>query len=303
MRPFSPLMQIDSVIQQIPSWQNAGTIRHERLAGGYSNEVHKVFVDDKVYAVRINGGQHRFLELNLKDEVAVLALAEKHEISPPVLAVADGLDVLITAFVDGGALSVESAHDPQILTRITQLLKRIHQLPYTGQRRSTPFSLTRGYLRGIAELGFACPPDLAGFLVKMDRIEAERKTDPSYGKYYCHNDPFTHNLLRVGDEELKIIDWELSGLGDIWFDLATVSFSCGFDRRLDATLLEGYFGYCDSPQLQTLHDMKFVCMVREIGWALMHTALEQNRPNPGTGYMDFAHSVLNRLKRGLVTLA
>ena len=295
-------MQIESVIRQIPAWRNAGAIRHERLAGGYSNVVHKVFVGDKAYAVRINGDQHRFLELNFEDEVAVMSLAAEDGISPPVLAVANRSDVLITDFIDGGALSGESAKDPRMLTRITRLLKRIHRLPYTGHRRSTPFSLTRGYLRGIAELGLACPPDLAGFLVEMDRIEAERKKDPSYGKHYCHNDPFTHNLLQDEDGELKIIDWELSGLGDIWFDLATVSFSCGFDRRLDTTLLEAYFGHCDQPQLQTMHDMKFVCMVREIGWALMHTALELNRPNPGPGYLDFAHSVLNRLKQGLVTL-
>jgi hypothetical protein len=43
-------------------------------------------------------------------------------------------------------------------------------------------------------------------------------------------------------------------------------------------------------------------MIREIGWALMHTALNRKRPEPGTDYSDFANSVLNRLKEGLVTL-
>ncbi|MCF3649872.1 choline/ethanolamine kinase family protein [Synoicihabitans lomoniglobus] len=300
--PSTLPVQIEALIPQIPAWRNARAIRHERLSGGYSNVVHKLFVDDKTYAVRINGEQHRFLELNAADEVAVMMLAAEHGVSPRVLEVPARSDVLITEFIDGGTLSVESARDPRTLARITGLLKRIHQLPYSGQRCSTPFSLTRGYLRGIAELGLACPPDLAGFLDEMDRIEATRKKDPGYRQHYCHNDPFTHNLLEGQDGELKIIDWELSGLGDIWFDLATVSFSSGFDRRCDEILLESYFGHYNEPQLQTLHDMKFVCMVREIGWALMHTALERNRPNPGPGYMDFALSVLNRLKQGLVTL-
>ena len=53
---------------------------------------------------------------------------------------------------------------------------------------------------------------------------------------------------------------------------------------------------------ETLRDIKLVCMVREIGWALLHTALNRTLPAPGTNYLDFSREVLESLQRGLVTL-
>ncbi len=295
-------MDLGTLIRQVPAWRGAGAIRHEPLSGGYSNVVHKVTVDGRAYALRINGDQNRYLGLDFAEEVAVMRLAAAHGLAPAVLEAGDGANVLISDFIDGRTLTVADAHDAGTLARITDLLKRVHQLPYTGPRTSTPFSLTRGYLRGIADLGLACPADLRGFMAEMDRIEAERQTDPGFMRHTCHNDPFTHNLLEDGAGKLQLIDWELSGRGDIWFDLATVSFSCGLDTAADDALLKTYFGAVDDARLRTLHDMKFVCMIREIGWALLHTALEQNRPDPGPGYLGFAYSVLDRLKRGLVSL-
>ena len=121
-------------------------------------------------------------------------------------------------------------------------------------------------------------------------------------QYYCHNDAFAHNMILSPDGSLKILDWELSGRGDIWFDLATLSFSCGFNHATEQVMLELYFGYSDDEKMKTLAGIKFVCMIREIGWALMHTALNRNKPVPGTDYSDFANAVLNRLQNGYLSL-
>jgi len=295
-------MNIEDIIKQIPNWQKAKTIRLEPLKGGYSNVVYKVFVDEKIYALRINGKQNEFLGLEYKDEIDIIAQAAKQNLTPMVLECENKSDFLITDFIYGTQLSEEQIKSTDSLTKVAKILKEIHKIPYSGKRCSTPFSLTRGYLQGAERLGISCPTDLAEFLKEVNAIEKVRQNDPNYQKHYCHNDAFAHNMMVCDNGNIKIIDWELSGLGDIWFDLATVSFSCGFDHISDEIMLKNYFGSSDKLKHKTLHDMKFVCMVREIGWALLHTALDKNKTIPGPGYMDFANSVLNRLKQGLVTL-
>ncbi len=295
-------MSIEEIIKQIPNWQKAKTIRHEPLKGGYSNTVYKVFVDEKIYALRINGIQNEFLGLEYKDEIDIITQAAKQNLTPMVLECENKVDFLITDFIYGAQLSEEQLKNTDNLNIVVEVLKKIHKISYSGKRFSTPFSLTRGYLQGAERLGIPCPTDLKEFLKEVNAIEQARQNDPNYQKYYCHNDAFAHNMMVCDNGNIKIIDWELSGLGDIWFDLATVSFSCGFDHISDEIMLKSYFGSSDELKHKTLHDMKFVCMVREIGWALLHTALDKNKPIPGPGYMDFANSVLNRLKQGLVSL-
>jgi thiamine kinase-like enzyme len=295
-------MNIEEIIKQIPNWQKAKTIRHEPLSGGYSNIIYKVFVDEKIFALRINGKQNEFLGLKYKDEVEIMTRAAKQNLTPKVLECENKSDFLITEFINGTKFSEEQIKNTDNLNKVVELIKEIHKIPYSGRRSSTPFSLTRGYLQGAEKLGIPCPSDLKEFLNDVNAIEKVRQNDPDYLRHYCHNDVFTHNLLVCDDGNIKIIDWELSGLGDIWFDLATISFSCGFDQIYDEKMLKSYFGSSDEQKHKTLHDMKLVCMVREIGWALLNTALDKNKPIPGPGYMDFANSVLNRLKQGLVTL-
>nr|WP_319570385.1 choline/ethanolamine kinase family protein [uncultured Draconibacterium sp.] len=295
-------MDITEIINQIPKWKDNANIRYEPLTGGYSNIVYKVFVDGENYALRINGKQNKFLELNYDDEIEIINLASKDNLTPKVLECENKTDFLITEFIDGNVLSEDQVANPDILKKVVDLVKRIHKIPYQGNRHSTQFSLTRNYLRGAKKLGVLYPTELNEFIKRMDVIEKNHQKDPNYLKYYCHNDVFAHNILLCPDGDLKILDWELSGLGDIWFDLATISFSCGFDQATDESLLNFYFGNSGEQKMKTLHDIKWVCMIREIGWALLHTALNKNKPEPGTDYSEFANSILNRLKQGLVTL-
>lgn len=295
-------MNVETIIGTLPEWRGAREIRHEPLSGGYSNLIYKVFVDDKVYALRINGQQNAPLGLAYEDEREVISLAAAQGVTPGALECENKKDFLITEFFEGSMLSVEAASDPVYLERVIGVLKRIHAMPYAGKRVSTPFSLTRGYLRGAESLGVSCPVELEDFLREMDVFEKERQEDAGYLAHYCHNDAFTHNMLLGIDGSIQMLDWELSGLGDVWFDLATLSFSCGFDRGTDEAMLTLYHGRTDEGMHKTLRAMKTVCMIREIGWALLHTALNRRDNREGGDYTEFANSVLDRLKRGLVSL-
>lgn len=67
-------------------------------------------------------------------------------------------------------------------------------------------------------------------------------------------------------------------------------------------LLENYFGKFKKEQLSTLNEMKFVCMLREIAWALMHEGLKGEKINHNMNYYKFANEVLDKLEQGIITL-
>lgn len=294
-------MDVETIIRTLPEWKNVEGIHYEPLNGGYSNIIYKVFVGERVYALRINGKQNTFLGLANEDERDVVSLAAAQGVTPRVLECENKKDFLITEFVEGSTLSIEDSSDPAYLEKVIGLLKRIHGMPYAGKRVSTPFSLARGYLNGAESLGVSCPKELEGFLAEMEVFENERQQDAGYLSHYCHNDVFAHNIMVGDDGRIQMLDWELSGLSDIWFDLATISFSSGFDRETDEAMLAFYFGQADEGMHKTMRSMKTVCMIREIGWALLHTALNRRESREGD-FTEFAFSVLDRLKRGLVSL-
>lgn len=294
-------MNIEQIIEQMPGWK-IGNIKYEPLSGGYSNKLFKVFTEDRIYALRINGEQNEHLNLKYTDEVEIIKLASEYGIAPGVPEYTNKLDYLITEFIDGQMISVKEMHNPELITEVISLLKKVHHLPYSGTRYSTVFSLTRGYMTGAEKLGLEIPTELNEQFTKMKFIEMEREKDPIYMKQYCHNDVFNHNLIRNSEGNIKLIDWELSGIGDIWFDLATLSFSCGFNEAEEEIMLLSYFGIYDDHKRKTLKDIKFACMIREIGWALLHTAINRNLPQPGNDYMDFAQNVLSRLNEGKFSL-
>ena len=71
-------MTIAEIINQIPDWKNNKTITYQPLTTGYSNIVYKVSVNNKHYALRINGTQNKFLGLYYKDEIEIMTLASQY---------------------------------------------------------------------------------------------------------------------------------------------------------------------------------------------------------------------------------
>ena len=295
-------MSIDKLIRLVPAWKKSTQLEYEPLNGGYSNQIYKVTADGGTFAFRINGSQNEHLGMDYQDEVEIMTLAAEYGITPEILDCGKQTDFLITRFLEGETLSTDQMKNPDIIKQVVHVMKKVHSLPYKGKRTSTPFSLTRSYLSGAGELGSAWQIRLADHLSKVDSIEQDRKKDPGFLQHYCHNDMLQHNIMNCHDGNLMLLDWELSGLGDIWFDIATVTFSSGLSSEEEDVLLTAYFGESNTRLRDKLEDMKYVCMIREIGWAVLHTDLNRRLPVPGNDFIDFAEHVLNRLENGMYSL-
>lgn len=294
-------IDIKFIVKAIPELNNTNNISFEQLTGGLTNTTYKIDADCKSYVLRINGSQSDYLNLSRETESEVMLKTAELDISPKVIITENKSDYLITEFIDGRSLNIVETHNPNMIKKIASKLKEIHSIENI-KRECSPFHLIRQYLNAAKKFNIVFPENIEKYLYEMRKIELNRSKDSIYTKKYCHNDYHTgHNLL-LKDEKIYVIDWELSGIGDVFFDLATISSDNSYSIKEDIILLKSYFGEFCNDHLLTLNDMKFVCMLRELSWALLHDGLSQKEINNNFNYRQFANYIVNRLENKIYTL-
>lgn len=274
--------------------------RAEPLDGGFSNETYRVTDAGGVSVLRLNGDQLDHLGLRRVDEVAAIRAAARAGIGPTVLADAD--DFLLTALVPGRLVTADEARQAGTIEAFARALRQVHAIEGV-ERSCDPFWLVRTYVEGVRRLGHPLPDGLDEVLRHLGEVEdrAARRGDPVA---YCHNDFYPFNVITDG-ERLTVLDWELSGTGNVYFDLATLSSHLAYTPGQDQVLLSAYFGACTGEHVAALHDLKYVAMAREVAWALLHAALDAAS---GAGHVNHSHDYeatarwfLGRLLNGHVT--
>ncbi|MBE1878044.1 phosphotransferase [Myceligenerans pegani] len=271
------------------------------LDGGFSNETYRVSGGPVEAVLRLNGHQNDALGLSRTAEAAAVRAAAARGIAPRVLAA--GADHLLTELVPGPLLTPEQCHEPRYLRAMAHVLAEVHAIEGVD-RRCDPFWLVRTYLDGARKLGVPMPDGLDGVLHEVDVIEARAEARGD-GMAYCHNDFYRFNVI-ADDGRLTLLDWELSGVGNVYFDLATPAFHEGCTPEEEHVLIEAYFGEYDDQHAAALHDFKYLNMVREVGWALLHAGLDAARPdvehvNHSLDYAESARWFLGRILAGHVT--
>jgi thiamine kinase len=86
----------------------------------------------------------------------------------------------------------------------------------------------------------------------------------------CHND--VHHLNVVDDGRLWLIDWEYAGIGDPYFDLASVCSYHGFGEELRVALLRAYLGVVPTAALERLQQMCWLFdYIRDLWFSVRET--------------------------------
>ena len=290
------MSNVDEIIAKV--WENAPAV-YEPLNGGYVNFTYKVQVNGQYFALRINGKQNDHLGLSSLEEIEAIRIAGEMEIAPRVLPQSTST-YLITEFIDAHLLKHEEICHPSMICNAVEVLKKIHRIQGVD-RKFSPFDLVNKHLEGMKSLGVSFPNALDECLREVDVIHKRWENTAQYRKAYCHNDYYTYNILNANGK-LYVIDWELSGEGDIFFDLATLSYSNAYTEALDTHLLQCYFGAVEDEYYAALRDMKYMNMLRDATWGLLHAGMEENVINHDLNYLDYGMGVLKRLQEGYLYL-
>ncbi|WP_426452569.1 phosphotransferase [Paenibacillus sp. S-38] len=293
-------MKVEEIIHEVPEL-NHELLSFEILGGGLCNRTYKVHTKQSTYVLRINSRQNEYLNLTRCSEVDVMHTINREGFGPKVIYCHNPEKFVVTEFIEGRLLEKNDLKDDHIKSMIMDRLKRIHRMD--GQARiCTPYDLIHGYLKGADQFQVKYPDGLTQILNRVEKIAHERSNDKKYNNKFCHNDSFLCNMIYTKNKQLQIIDWELSGMGDVFFELTLIPLTNQFSEKDEREWLKLYFGYFEEDTLHIFQDMKFVSMVREVAWGLFYSGLTKGENHHDFDYYKFAEYCVQRIEQGIYQL-
>ena len=196
------------------------------LGGGLTNRNFRIDADGQSYVLRVAGKDTTLLGIDRDCEVACGRAAAALDVGPEVIAYLPEHEAMVRRFVSGRVLAAEDVHQPGVLSRVAETLRRYHGGP-PGAGSFSPFATVRSYYALARERHVRFPDSLGSALERLAKIEQDLQTDDP--PCPCHNDLLAGNFIDDGTA-VRIIDWEYGGKGDRFFDLGNLAVNNEFDE-------------------------------------------------------------------------
>ncbi len=244
------------------------------LSGGITNRNFLVTIADRAdrYVIRLAGNDTHLLGISREVEHAATVAAAGVGIGPEVTAFIRPEGYLVTRFIEGEPVSAEAVHAPEMLVRVADSLRIIHDGPAIPGIFA-PLRVAEAYRALARERGVRIPAeyDLAAAIGR--RIELACLAAPIEARP-CHNDLLNANFIDDGTR-IRIVDWEYAGMGDPFFDLGNFSVNNELGPDEDAALLAAYDGTDQArpERLARLALMRVVSDFREAMWGVLQQAI------------------------------
>jgi thiamine kinase-like enzyme len=244
--------------------------RVERLGGGITNHNFKVVVGSEAFVLRIGGNDTDLLGIERSAEHRATLAAAAAGVGPEVVNFVQPEGYLVTRFVPGRPIPPDEMRAPARIAQVARTLRRYHEGPPIPARFDS-FRIVDVYRRTAEERGVRIPDAYEWAheqAVAIERARGSRDERP------CHNDLLNANFLDE-DGELRIVDWEYAGMGDVFFDLANLSINHEFGDLEDRALLEAYFDELRPADAHALRLMRFMSDFREAMWGVVQQGISE----------------------------
>src|SRR5687768_13753839 len=266
-----------------------GRVRHiEPLGGGITNHNFRVDLGDEIVVLRVAGKDTDLLGIDRFVERDASIAAAELGVGPEGVGFVEPEGYLLTRVIEGRPISVEEMRRPQVVGRVAETLRRVHEGPPIPGRFDS-FRVVDTYAETAAAHGVDLPENFRWAKGVADEIEAARRGETPVP---CHNDLLNANFLDDG-EAVRIVDWEYAGMGDRFFDLANFSINHGFDEEANDALLRGYFGAVEGGNARALRVMRFMSDFREAMWGVVQQGISEL----DVDFVAYADEHFERLRR------
>lgn len=250
--------------------------------GGLSSDNYKVIYNTNPYFVKLC--THTYLHTDIKNELDIITKASYIDIAPKLYYFGDSSGDMICQWINGTMPTLIDFKDSEFLSRLSKTLKKLHNL--NCNKFFNPFNHIRERVNICRNLNLPLPESVDILLNKLNILEIKLKKNELLG--LCHNDLNASNIILFQDN-LYFVDYEYSSMGDIFFDLATISWFFNEDSR-KAFLLE-YFGYFSNEDYKKLLDYLFIVKFYNATWSL----LKSTQSNSDYDYLTGAKMIFNDL--------
>ena len=266
----------DQAIARIPFLARAKVVRKTPLSGGITNHNYKIEADGKAYVLRITGAGTERLGIKRDVEHQANLAAGQLGIAPEVVFYIEPEGYLLTRFIQGSPLPPAVIKEPDNLRRVAKKMRLFHRRGPLLKGEFNGFRNVELLISAAQEKGCSCPADLEWIMEQVRATEQTLVRD-AYTPTPCHNDLLNLNWLDEempgGVRELRLLDWEYAGMGDIFFDLANFCTNHELNDDQVRILLREYFGEVTPCHFARLLLMWPIAELREAMWGTAQTGL------------------------------
>lgn len=262
-------------------WNIVNLSSIERI-GGLSSENYKVSYKNNNYFVKIC--THNYLHTDRKNELSIITKAEEINITPHLYYFSTETGNMVSNWIHGAMPSLTDFSSTKFLYRLSSSLKSLHNLKC--EKYFNPFDHIRKRVNICKKSNLYLPNSIDMLLNHLTRLEIKLNKNPLIG--LCHNDLNASNIL-LSNNNLYFVDFEYSSMGDIFFDLATISWFFTEDSR--KSLIESYFGEFNDEYYKKLLDYLFVVKFYNATWSL----LKSQDSNSSYDYLAGAKMIFKEL--------
>lgn len=291
--------KVDEIIKRIPGWNDADSILIEPQEG-LTNTNYSVTVNGERFFLRVSGPNAARLGINRNHELEILSAAAKAGIGAQVEHFLLPEGHLVTRHINGRHLALEEYRTRENIQRIVNVVKRLHDLPLV-EATFSPFHRVNMFSEHAQSMGVPLPPDYEKLIRKAKEVKTEQARDTYPWRRFCHNDLFCVNVL--DDGKIWFIDWEFAGVGDIYFDLATLTYAYDsldtLSGDLQEHMLESYFGDVNKKNWIRLEGMKYMLLFFTAMWGLLQQGMLNHgfvQEVEGFDFLEYAETTFEAMR-------
>lgn len=230
---------------------------------GSTNESYLCTYRGEKYVLRLGTRKADILSINRRAEEAALKIVSRLSLGANLIYYDLESGNMVTKFLCGRELTGEDLNNPNCLNQIVQVLKTLH-----SQKSSYVFDFyadVEQRLRFINEHKIPVHPEFSCAYEKYRLCRNRNSINSKLHYGLCHGDPFVNNFILSEDGQLFLIDYEFSGMGDVFFDLSCIA--PGLSPKMQKELLYLYFGECTPQLMQKLNDFCIINLMWNGTWA------------------------------------
>jgi thiamine kinase len=238
----------------------------ERIKSGLTNESWLVRAEQDGVVVRLSNREVDALQIDRQSESRILAIIAAAGIGAPILLCVPDRHLLVTRHIPGRTWSARDARLSENLVRVAEVLRALHALPVPENVQSVDLrKVISGYWNSLMARGLGSQVGAPEVRERARQLVTQLAEDATLR--LCHND--VHHLNLIDDGRLWLIDWEYAGVGDSYFDLASVCCYHSLSDDVRRDFLRAYLGYDSTASFDRLQRMCWVFnYIRELWFAV-----------------------------------
>lgn len=235
--------------------------------GGLSNNNFRAIYSNNSYFIRLC--EPTIFNINRISELDILNKASSLNLCKTPIYFNALTGNMIYKWIDGHMPTEVDINSGDFLDSLCINLKKLHLL--NCETSFNPFNEIIERIKICNSLKLSLPTYINSLIERLYRLEKELEKNKLIG--LCHNDLNISNIL-ISKVNLYIIDYEFSGMGDIFFDLATIAWLQSYNGRIN--LLKSYFGTFNIKDYDKLLKYLYVVKLLNALWSLIKSSNSSN---------------------------